>query len=146
VQAATVHRQVEHQLNERDVRYTRGRRVVVAALVDADGPRSAAELSAELVAAVPLSSIYRTLSVLEETGIVTPHFATKGLARYELAEWLTGHHHHLVCVGCGAVEDVDVPEDTEVQVRSLVDGIAADAGFTSINHALEIEGLCKDCA
>jgi Fur family transcriptional regulator, ferric uptake regulator len=143
---ATLHRQVEHQLRARDIRYTRGRRVVVTALGEADGPLSAAELNAELGSAVPLSSIYRTLSVLEESGVVTPHFATKGLARYELAEWLTGHHHHLVCVSCGAVEDVEVPQGMEEQVRALVAAIASDAGFSPANHALEIDGLCKECA
>lgn len=141
-----LHRQVEPRLREAEVRYTKGRRVIVEVLASSDGPRSAAELHADLGATVPISSIYRTLAVLEESGIVTPHFATKGIARYELAEWLTGHHHHLVCIDCGAVEDVDVPDGYEEQVRILVSDIAGVAHFTPTNHALEIEGLCKDCA
>lgn len=139
-----VHRQVEQRLQEHDVRYTRGRRAVVDAMANADGPRSAAELAPTLVH-VPLSSLYRTLAVLEEADVVLPHLSTKGIARYELAEWLTGHHHHLVCVDCGRVEDVDVPEQYEAQVHELVDAISSRTSFTATNHALEIEGKCHRC-
>lgn len=143
---AALHRQVEGQLNAQDVRYTRGRRTVVTTLAEGDGPRSAAELSTEIGPTVPLSSLYRTLAVLESADVVTPHFATKGIARYELAEWLTGHHHHLVCIECGTVEDVEVSEHHEEQVTALVESIAAPSAFTATNHALEIEGTCKACA
>jgi Fe2+ or Zn2+ uptake regulation protein len=137
--------QIARCLHDHDVRYTSGRQKVVATLHGADGPLSAGELGSLLTPQVPVSSIYRTLAVLTETGVVTPHLSTKGLARYELAEWLTGHHHHLVCVECGSVEDVDVPESEEDKVRSLVGSIAASASFTPTNHALEIEGRCARC-
>jgi Fur family ferric uptake transcriptional regulator len=139
------HRQVEQRLTDHDVRYTRGRRAVVGALEAADGPRSAAELAPDLPS-VPLSSLYRTLAVLEEAEVVVPHLSTKGIARYELAEWLAGHHHHLVCVGCGRVEDVEVPERYEAQVHELVGELSSQASFSATNHALEIEGMCSDCA
>ena len=140
-----MHRQVEQRLMDRDVRYTRGRRVVVDALVEADGPRSAAELAPD-VPSVPLSSLYRTLTVLEEADVVVPHLSTKGVARYELAEWLAGHHHHLVCVDCGRVEDIVVSERHEAQVHDIVVALSAQASFTATAHALEIEGMCARCA
>jgi Fe2+ or Zn2+ uptake regulation protein len=120
--------------------------MVVSALAESDGPRSAAELNERMGSTIPLSSLYRTLAVLEDAEIVSPHFATKGLARYELAEWLTGHHHHLVCIECGTVEDIEIPAHYEKQVNVLVNDIAAEASFTATNHALEIEGRCERCA
>jgi Fur family ferric uptake transcriptional regulator len=141
---STLDRQVELRLFENEVRYTKGRRSVVAALSRADGPLSAAEL-AEVVD-VPQSSLYRTLSVLEETGVVTHHLGAKGLTRYELDEWLTGHHHHLVCVDCGSVTDVEIPAKNEQKVRDLVAQISSTASFVPTDHALEIEGVCKRCA
>ncbi len=143
---AGIHRQIEARLGSNDVRYTTGRRVVVEALANANGPRSASELHDDLNATLPLSTLYRTLAVLEESAVVVPHFATKSLARYELAEWLTGHHHHLVCIDCGQVEDVDVPESYEAQVDALVVAISSEIAFKPTNHALEIEGLCARCA
>jgi Fur family ferric uptake transcriptional regulator len=138
-------RQVESRLREREVRYTEGRRAVVSALRNSDGPRSAAELYEQLHDRVPLSSIYRSLSVLEAAGILTPHFGTKGLSRYEIAEWLAGHHHHLVCVECGAVEDIEIPSDHEDRLRQLIDDLAAASSFHATDHSLEIEGRCSRC-
>ena len=141
----TLDRQVQHRLKDRDVRYTRARRAVVEALAQAGGPRSAAELHADIGPAVPLSSLYRSIATLEQAGVLTPHHGARSLTRYELAEWLAGHHHHLVCTSCGSVEDIDIPADQEAMVRRLVDAIAADADFTAASHALEIEGLCGRC-
>ena len=141
-----IDQQVERRLREHDIRYTSGRRTVVAALDGADGPRSAAELSDDLDGIVPLSSLYRSLAVLEEAGVVVPHHGTKGLTRYELAEWLSGHHHHLVCIGCGSVDDVDVPAQHEETVRELVAAIGEMAAFSATSHVLEIEGRCAQCA
>jgi Fe2+ or Zn2+ uptake regulation protein len=139
-------REVGKRLTARDVRFTRGRRTVVAALGVGDGPRSAAELHREIGPQVPLSSLYRTLVVLEDAGVVVPHFGAKGLTRYELAEWLTGHHHHLVCVDCGAVDDILVPREQEDEVRRAVADISAYASFSPSSHVLEIEGRCARCA
>lgn len=143
---STVDREVEARLYEHDVRFTKGRRAVVDALARASGPMSAAELSEELGADVPLSSIYRSLAVLEEAGVLAPHLGAKGLTRFELAEWLMGHHHHLLCVDCGSVADIDIPASKEETVRGLVSEIAALASFEAIDHALEIEGRCAKCA
>ena len=141
-----LHREVEERLADHDMRYTRGRRAVVAALAVADGPRSASELEGEIGRAVPLSSLYRSLTVLEEAGVVVPHHGARSLTRYELAEWLTGHHHHFVCIQCGAVEDVEIPREREAQVRGLVEDLSVTASFTPLNHTLEIEGRCRKCA
>jgi Fur family ferric uptake transcriptional regulator len=139
-------REVEKRLDNHQVRYTGGRQAVVRALSGSEGPLSAAELQKRTGGDLPLSSIYRSLSVLEEAGILSPHHGTKGLTRYELAEWLKGHHHHLVCLDCGAVEDVAVPDHHESQVDEVVSAISSNASFTPFNHALEIEGRCARCA
>lgn len=140
-----IDRDVAKRLADEDVRYTRGRRAVVKALMDADGPMSAAELHTAIGADVPLSSLYRTLTVLEEAQIVTPHFGARGALRYEFDEWLTGHHHHLVCVECGTVDDIDIPQPYEDMVTELVDAIAKTASFDATGHVLEIEGRCPKC-
>ncbi len=142
---STLDKQVSSRLGEDDVRYTAGRREVVFALSEADGPRSAAELSEDLGPSVPLSSLYRTLAVLEASDILTPHFSSPGVTRYELAEWLNGHHHHLVCVACGQVEDVETDDEVERRLQAIVSGITKRSSFIESNHALEIEGKCQNC-
>ena len=140
-----IDRDVAKRLADQEVRYTRGRRAVVKALHDAGGPMSAAELNTAIGSEVPLSSLYRTLTVLEEAQIVTPHFGARCALRYEFAEWLAGHHHHLVCVDCGTVDDIDIPQPYEDMVAELVEAIAKTASFDATGHVLEIEGRCPRC-
>jgi len=141
-----IDRQVERRLADAEVRYTKGRRAVINALASADGPRSAAELSEIVGKSVPLSSLYRTLVILEEAGVLAPHFSSPGLTRYELAEWLSGHHHHLVCIECGQVQDLPANDIIEDRLQKIVSDVAENASFRDMNHALEIEGLCARCA
>jgi Fe2+ or Zn2+ uptake regulation protein len=146
VTTTNLEREVEKRLAERGVRFTKGRRTLVKKLGSADGPRSAAELHQVIGGELPLSSLYRSLTVLESVGVLVPHFSKKGVTRYELAEWLTGHHHHLVCIECGNVEDVDLPQPYEQKLSDLVDEIGPTIAFTPLDHALEIEGLCASCS
>ena len=132
-------------LHSQDVRFTAARRLVVRALADADGPVAAADLHQGLRHAVPLSSLYRTLAVLEQSRVLAKQHDGLGVARYELAEWLAGHHHHLVCDSCGEVRDVPVPPETEHIITNLVGRIAARAGYRATGHRIDIEGTCRAC-
>ena len=140
-----VHELVKARLAENDIRYTSGRRSVVASIQMSSGPRSAAELADDTRTAVPVSSLYRTLATLEEADVLKKHHGPNGVGRYELAEWLTGHHHHVVCVSCGAIEDIDVPHPAEVELHAIVDYLGAQAGFRVLDHVLEVEGVCQRC-
>ena len=144
VATVNLDRQVEDRLTQAEFRYTRGRREVVSALAASDGPLSAAELHDRLES-LPLSSLYRSLSVLVEAGVIAPHFGKAGVTRYELAEWLRGHHHHLVCVFCGSIEDVDLTPGLERRLHQVVDRIGETSGFAASGHELEIEGRCGRC-
>lgn len=140
---AELHEAVRRRLAEHEVRYTQGRQSLVTALVRLEGPESAADLHRRMD--VPLSSLYRSLTVLDEAGVLEKHHDADGLARFELAEWLTGHHHHLVCVDCGTVEDVELDADSEEVLHRVAMRAAAEAGYTQTGHNLEVEGLCGSC-
>jgi len=138
-------RSVQQRLVANGVRLTKGRRAVLAALQAADGPRSVAELHSSLGPEVPLSSLYRTLAVLEACDVVDPHHGLRGITRYELAEWIRGHHHHVVCTNCGTVDDVELDEATEKELARLIDDLASSVGLDPSRHTLEIEGRCHRC-
>ena len=140
-------RAVRTRLSEREVRYTAARRLVVAALDRSSGPRSVADLHGLLEGEIPVSSLYRTLAVLDAAGILNREQGADGTARYELAEWITGHHHHhLVCVECGKVQDVEVSESIEVEIGSLIERLAGTAGYQVTGHRIDIEGRCAACS
>jgi Fur family ferric uptake transcriptional regulator len=136
---------IREYLAEREIRYTGGRRAVVRALQIAAGPQSAAELHLRLRRAVPLSSLYRSLATLEEAGLLSLHHGQGKVARYELAEWLSGHHHHLVCLECGAMGDFELEMKAEDQLLGLVAKAGRKAGYQVRGHSLEVEGLCRGC-
>ncbi len=134
---------VEDHFDEVDARFTRGRRLVVADLAASSGPRTPADMQA--ATDLPLSSLYRSLSVLEEVGVVSRHPGADGVIRYEISEQFAGHHHHLVCRACGAMSDVELAPDEESAIRSVAASAAARSGYSVSGHALEIEGLCATC-
>ncbi len=144
-QADRAEQAVEGLLQTQDVRFTRARRLVVRALAEAAGPQSAGDLHATLRRHLPLSSLYRTLAVLEEARVLAKEHDGGGVGRYELAEWLAGHHHHVVCVSCGEVRDVSVDPQAEKAITRLVAAIAASTGYHATGHRIDIEGTCAAC-
>jgi Fur family ferric uptake transcriptional regulator len=141
-----IEQRVAERLEGGGVRFTQARRLAVRALARAGGPRTASELHDTLRDQVPLSSLYRTLAVLEDAGVLDRSHDPQGIARYEPSEWLLGHHHHLVCVECGAVEDIQIDPVVESEVSALVARIAGDAGYVVTDHKIDIEGICRTCA
>ncbi|MEN8115197.1 MAG: Fur family transcriptional regulator [Actinomycetota bacterium] len=136
---------IEQRLTSAGIRYTNGRRALVATLFGMDGPRSAAEIHADLAGSIPLSSLYRSLTVLTEAGILATHHGPTGVMSFELAEWITGHHHHLVCVSCDAVIDATPDKAQERAMGRLVVAMASAYGFEASDHRFEIEGTCASC-
>jgi Fur family ferric uptake transcriptional regulator len=133
-------------LLDRGLRITKARRLVIRSLVDYPGPRSAADLDVAMRRRVPLSSIYRTLLLLEEAGLITRYRDGEGVARYELAERITGdHHHHFVCVQCGRTDEVAIPAPLEGAITRLIDKLADAEGYDITGHRLELEGVCSTC-
>jgi Fur family ferric uptake transcriptional regulator len=92
-----------------------------------------------------MSSAYRNLTVLEHAGVVDRVITQEDFGRYELAEELTEHHHHLVCSSCGLVLDLGSDVDAE-RLMDMAMRRATDLGFTPATHRLDILGLCADCA
>lgn len=136
---------VQQHLVEQDIRFTRGRRAALTTIAAADGPRTAAEIQLELSERIPLSSLYRSLSVLTNAGVLSAQHGPEGVMRFELAEWLVGHHHHLVCISCGAAVDVTPRHEQEQAIEQLIEKMAAASGFVVTGHRFEIEGLCEAC-
>ena len=127
-------------------RYTPNRKTILRILSESDRPLALAEVLAAGKGRLAQSSVYRNLVVLESVGVVRKVAATDEFARYELAEDLTAHHHHLLCVRCGVVEDFTLPEPIEKQVKSALDVAAHRSGFQGVHHRLDLVGTCARCA
>jgi Fur family transcriptional regulator, ferric uptake regulator len=139
-----VHGVVERRLRGSDQRYTAGRRAIVDLLVSVGHPVSIGDITDHLPD-LPRSSIYRHLTDLETLGLVRRVAASDEFARFELAEDLTEHHHHLICLDCGKVTDVTLSPRLEHDITEAIGQLAGTAGFQPRNHRLDIMGTCADC-
>jgi Fur family ferric uptake transcriptional regulator len=136
---------VEERLRAVGQRYTPKRRALVRALRQAGNPVATPDLSGG-PSGLPQSSVYRNLVVLEQAGVVHRVVTDEEFTRYELAEDLTEHHHHLVCRSCGTVEDVTVPPSFERFMAQTVSDVAGRSGFSAAGHRLDVIGTCRRCA
>ncbi len=127
-------------------RFTSGRRLLVDALVVAGRPVTTAELVA-LENGLPQSTTYRNLAVLEQAGVVRRVMGSDDFGRFELAEEFTGHHHHhLVCLSCGVVEDFEAPRRVEQGLADAIGQFTSGTGFRAEAHRLDLLGTCANCA
>jgi len=123
------------------VRGTRQASAVAAALAGLPGFRSAQEIHAELRRrgeTVGLTTVYRHLQVLSEQGSVDTIRDESGETLYRQC-YSTAHHHHLTCRACGRSVEVEGRV-----VEQWAAKVAAEAGFTSVDHTVELFGLCPD--
>ena len=123
-------------------RPTRQRGAVQAVVGELDRFRSAQEIHARLRAAgerIGLATVYRAVAALVAAGDLDALRTDRGETLYRRCS--TGHHHHLVCRGCGRAVEVAGPA-----VERWADRVAAEHGFADVSHTLEIVGTCVDCA
>ncbi len=139
-----IHAAVARHLAEAGQTYTANRRAVVNTLIDARGPMTLPDLLS-LDSSLAQSSAYRCLAVLEDAGVVTRLTPGSDHAFFELAEEITGHHHHLVCEDCGVVIDIVFPSEIEDQIDRGLTEASAGVGFTPRRHTIDIFGRCNRC-
>jgi len=133
--------EVEQLLKGRGVRLTSERQLVIR--------RAVAYLhftSEELVKdvqridpSVARGTVYRTLSLLHEVGIVEKHDFRYGPPNYEVT-FAKAHHDHLMCVQCG-----EIIEFQEPRVETLQHAVVKRYGYQLLSHTHKLYGLCRTC-
>ena len=139
-----LHGLVQQRLRRISQRYTNGRREVVELLADAGHPVSIEDI-AERAPRLPRSSAYRHLVDLQQAGVVRRVSANDDYFRFELAEDITEHHHHLLCTLCGKVLDVTPTPAFEQAMSHYLDRLGNVNGFIGLDHRLDVLGACSDC-
>lgn len=140
-----LHRIAAERIRADGQRYTAQRHDLVALLAEVDQPLTIPQLL-EHRPGLAQSSAYRNLAVLERAGVVRRIVTTDEFARYELAEDLTHHHHHLICSTCGDVTDFEVSDTVEEELETALAKVARRAGFKVRHHRLDLVGTCPECS
>lgn len=128
-------------LKRRGLRMTPQRRIIVAEIMRTQGHISPTDLARKVQSEMPgvnASTIYRTLTLLEEAGVLA-HAHLEGGAEYHRTE--EAGHVHLACSRCGAEDDLSLEEADALQQL-----IAQHRGFRADLTHFAISGLCAECA
>ncbi len=125
------------------LKFTKQREIILSTLYSHSGHYTPEELYQIIKEENPdlktgIATVYRTLSLLENAGIVTSiSFGTQG-KKYELG--VKAHHDHLICTKCGKIL-----EFFDVAIERKQARIAKEFGFKMEDHSLKIFGICPEC-
>ena len=139
-----VDEKVASLLHQTGHRYSTVRRRLVSVLRTAGKPLTNNQIT-ESDNALVQSSVYRNLNVLEQAGAVTRITTNDEFARYELAEHITEHHHHIICTKCGDIADFSLPSSVEDSLDLSLRKAANKVSFNIDNHRLDALGTCASC-
>jgi len=131
-----------HYLRDHRQPVTRQRDRVAEVVLTSDEHLSAEQIRRQLKGAgeaVGLATIYRTLDLLVESGLVRAHDFGQGYRRFEPMP-AQAHHDHLICLRCGKVE-----EFAHDRLERMLPIIADEYGFLPERHRVEIYGVCGPC-
>ncbi|MFL5675767.1 MAG: Fur family transcriptional regulator [Chloroflexota bacterium] len=132
---------VRDQLRARGLRWTPQRRTLIDVLSATDGHVTGADLVARCRAVDPTttpSTVYRTLDVLEELGLLSHSHGADGREEFHVRP--VAAHGHLHCIGCGTTWEIGTDE-----AASLVEAVERRRAFTVDLSHLSIAGRCSDC-
>ncbi len=133
---------VSDHLRRRGLRWTPQRRQIIEVLAQSSGHVTGAEIverCRERDRATVPSTVYRTLDMLEELGLVRHGHGADGREEYHIQP--ADEHGHLYCEGCGRQWELG-----DVQVREFVSRIERERRFSVDLTHLTLVGLCADCA
>lgn len=132
-------------------RVTIPRREILKVLNQTDEHLSAEEIYMrvhKVYPAVGLTTVYRTIELLTQMGVLFRFDFGDGKARYELAEGPKGerHHHHLICTGCGRVIDyTDFVDEEKDLIEKTEKELSKRYKYKILNHQIHFYGLCDRC-
>jgi len=132
---------ITETLVENGHRLTAARCAIIETLITSGGHISADELANRVRQDAPQigrMTVYRTLDLLCELGLIRPIYQGTGAAHYILLH--AGSHHHLVCNQCNKVIEFD-----ECTTHELGQQLSRQFNFQITSHLLEFHGLCADC-
>jgi Fur family ferric uptake transcriptional regulator len=128
-------------------RWTAPREAILDLLSRSKRHLSAKEIYASLYDLYPgigLTTVYRTMDLLNRTGIINKIAASDNQARYELkSQGDQDHHHHLICTHCGKIIDYKEFEDEELTlIKKTERRLSKKYNFKISDHNIEFIGIC----
>ena len=130
---------IEQKCKKKGVKLTDQRKIIAKVMSNSQDHPDVNELYlrvSEIDSKISIATVYRTVKLFEEAGIITKHDFKGGKARYE--EVNEGHHDHLIDVNSG-----EIIEFVDEEIEILQKKVAEKYGYDLVDHKLELYGIKK---
>ena len=134
---------LRHLRSMGNLRSTASRVAVLDAVLDSQGHFDAESLYYRMISTgtrISKATVYNTLDLLKDCGLVSKYRFAENSSRYEKA-FGRPHHHHLICLKCG-----DIIEFVNEKLERIQDEVCREKRFESQSSTLQIFGTCPKCA
>lgn len=149
VQADNKAAEWEKLLKSKGYRLTLPRRVILNLMLQSNEHLNAKEIYSRININFPdigLTTVYRTLDLLVELGLINRFEFGDGYSSYELGKEAKNHHHHLICSKCGKIIDYSDFIEDEVKFFSMIEKyLAQKHNFVILGHEVQFYGHCEKC-
>lgn len=129
-------------MRSRGYRVTPQREAILEVMEENEGrpldPERVHELAREKLPGLGLATVYRTLDLYSDLGIVFPVHLHEDSQHYEINAG--GHHHHMVCLSCGTVRILEA-----CMIDELMEAVRDDSDFLVTSHCMSLFGYCPEC-
>lgn len=129
-------------LAEQNLKMTPQRRLILETMLKQGDHVSSEELYARVKkkdSSIGQATVYRTLKLLSDSGLIEPLDFADGVTRYE-PSYGKEHHDHLICERCG--RNIEILDDT---IERRQEDIAKEHGFSLCSHKMYLYGICEEC-
>ncbi len=134
--------QLKSFLKEKGLKSTRQRDLIASEFLEMGEHVTAEELYREIskkYSDIGFTTVYRTLKLLNKSGLATERVFADNLIRYEPLS-ADDHHDHLICMKCGSITEFE-----DLKIERLQERIAGEFGFIAVSHKMELYGYCNKC-
>ncbi|HBT19981.1 MAG TPA: transcriptional repressor [Peptococcaceae bacterium] len=132
------------KLKNENYKITPQREIIIHILLNNEDKHLSAEeiydMAKKINPDVGMTTIYRTLDLLVELGVLQKLEFGDGRTRYELNNEDMHHHHHLICLKCGEVQEFE-----QDLLEALEEKILEKKDFLIVDHKLKFYGICRKC-
>ena len=130
---------IEQKCLTKGVKLTDQRKIIARVMTDSNDHPDVDELYnrvSKIDSKISIATVYRTVKLFEESGIVTKHDFKGGKARYE--QLMENHHDHLIDIKTG-----EIIEFVDDEIEKLQNKVAEKHGYELVDHKLELYGIKK---
>lgn len=133
-------KEAEILLRQHDMKVTKTRIRILEVLEEADGPMDVETIYQEIKKSgkISLATVYRTVEILCDMGILLRNLNYEGTARYQYNRHK--HTHQLTCTRCKKAIVID-----DCPIDKVIDKLKKETGFRITGHMVEVTGICPDC-